>query len=204
MRINPLRPVFPILLAGAMLFGAAAADTLNVAQVRPRLADRFYLESVLMDLFGPEARADVDRYVLEPDSIMGGPCDVYEQVKIGEKPEDVADPRTRCFSGKRGMTIPMVQKPNMVREGYILKVCTELSNKEATLKHFLKFSGVPEGAEAGAAEIALAFQAFHPGRTPSSTVGGALRKVASVAAKSNHSWAAVVKTLCMDPSWQIL
>lgn len=180
------------------------ADEANIVSTRPRLADRVYVASVLRDLFGPGAQEKINEYILAPDSVMGGACDYYSQIRTGPGPNDFHPSGGRCLSGKMAPSIPMVPQANLVREGYVMKACEYLTNTRDTFTYFLAQTLGSGGNEVTDDRLTKVFQSFQPAKTPTPQVLAALRKVAAATTRDQNAWRSITLTLCMDPQWQVL
>ncbi|GEM_PF-748220 len=96
-------------------------------------ADRYYISSVLEYVFGPGAKKVITQNVLMNGNVFGGPCDVYEQIRVGKN--EFANPEnTRCFKGKQEFNYPVHSKPSLMREALMIKTCRALIENEVTFE----------------------------------------------------------------------
>ena len=139
----------------------------SVANVRPRLGDRFYVESVLRSVYGPPSIDLTQKEILELGTALGGPCDQYEQVRIGNGADDILDARTKCPNGKSGSRIPMVPNDSVVREGRISYTCGVLSTNLHSLEFAVKQANGHGFEESPRKETIMnAMRLFTPVRKP--------------------------------------
>ena len=102
-----------------------------------RLGDRFYIESVLIDVFGNSLRPVTQKYIINSAGALSGPCDNYEQVRIGDKADSFADPHSACPGGKLATTIPTIGSSSLLRQGYIAKTCEEALRDKVAFDYVL-------------------------------------------------------------------
>ncbi len=172
---------------------------------RLRLTDRFYVVSVFTDIFGPKSKSVVDEYVFMQPNTFGGPCDFYEQVRISTERYGYADPDSRCPGGKHAANVTMFGTANLLRQGFVSRVCEDLSVKPETLKFALKkiFSAKPPQVPDNQ-NLLTAFQLFNPERTPSNEVIEALKNIGPNEKNLQKRWSSIILVLCVDPSWQVI
>ncbi|MBI3556003.1 MAG: hypothetical protein HY074_07055 [Deltaproteobacteria bacterium] len=189
-------------LSFGLLIAAFAAPTVTV---KLRLGDRFFIESVLTDIFGPAATVTTTKYIFKPASLYGGPCDIYEQVRIGQGAQDFADPRGACPGGKTAASLLVVGVSSMLRQGYVTRACELLATQPATLEYALRRL-FPDGVyeSPNPMNLAAAFQLFNPERNPSPGIVAALQQLESREPDLKKRWSLIYLTLCMDPQWQVI
>ncbi len=103
-------------------------------------ADRYYLSSVLEYVFGPQAKKVITQNILMNGNVFGGPCDVYEQIRVGKN--EFANPETtRCFRGKQEFNYPVHAKPSLMREALMIKTCRALVENDHTFQFAKKRAG---------------------------------------------------------------
>ncbi|MGZ6331442.1 MAG: hypothetical protein ACXWP5_02400 [Bdellovibrionota bacterium] len=173
--------------------------------VHPRLGDRFYVESVLGDIFGPAARPITFKLIVTPASSFGGPCDIQAQVRVGPNPNDLADPHSACPGGKFAATLPMIGTPNMVRQGYVTRACEQLVASAPAMDHALGLLfGTQPPSQPEEASLLRAFQLFNPERQLDRAALSALAGIAAGEKDLRKRWTYILLGLCLDPQWQLI
>lgn len=193
------------LLIPAFSFGAQSHTQ------RLRLGDRFFVQSVLLEIFGPQAAPITDKYIFEAAGSFAGPCDMYEQVRVGDLGEDLdglgrklADPSTRCPAGKSAFHAPMFGTPSVVRQGASLRTCHELVKNPKTMDYALKNLFQGKKVEAPSEKmVEAAFMMFNPEKPAPKGLAEAFLHTRGPAAEEPH-WTKIFLGLCTDPSWQVL
>jgi len=112
----------------------------NVSARTHVFADRYYISSVLEYVFGPDAKKIITQNVLMNGNVFGGPCDIYEQIRVGK--DQYANPEnTRCFKGKQEFNYPVHSKPSLMREALMIKTCRALIENDSTFQFARKKAG---------------------------------------------------------------
>lgn len=122
-----------VFIVSALFFCVQALGASKVSYPKHTFADRYYISSVLIDAFGPEAKPIIISNIMKNGNIFGGPCDIYEQIKMGPK-NYLNDVMTRCYKGKHEFNFPMHAKPSLLREALMNKTCSELVENSETFK----------------------------------------------------------------------
>ncbi len=182
-----------------------ASPPVHAMTVTPRLGDRFFIESILMDIFGPEAAEITKKFIFERATIWGGPCDSYEQVRINAGPDGLTDPHSACPNGKGAASLPMVATPNLLRQAYMRRACSALINSTSTMNIALSKifpKGKTEKPEAKS--LVAAYHLFHPALDPDSKILDALEQTAKKENDTLKQWSDIYFILCTDPKWQLI
>jgi hypothetical protein len=172
-----------------------------------RLGDRIYISSVLTEIFGPQSKESVKKFVLSQPGVFGGPCDFYQQVRIAprNKPESLADPESFCPLGKFSFNLSMIGYSNMPRQAYVIRACENLTSQEQLVNFTLmQLFGTEQIKPPNRKNLVMAFQLFNPEREPSAAVLKALEKIWTRQKDLQKSWSEILLALCIDPSWQII
>ena len=101
------------------------------SQISFSFADRYYIYSVLKNIFGQSSQAILRDNILKNGNIFGGPCDIYEQIRV-EPEQYLNSEETRCFNGKHEYAYPMRRSPSLLREAWMLKTCNLLIKNKIT------------------------------------------------------------------------
>ena len=181
-----------------------APKNLSSVNIKPRLGDRFFIESILNEVFGPEGAAVTLREVFLKGHSLAGPCDFYEQVRTGDSVSAILDSHSVCLGGKAGSRLAMNPVDSVVREGVIAHACEVLSDTALALLHAVQKTGAKNLAEKPSAKtISAAMQLFNPApKTDGVVVKKILGSVKSFLPELQ--WKIIFRSLCSDVSWQIL
>ncbi len=107
----------------------------------PRLGDRYYLKSVLTNVFGPRSIPYIRENIMANGQVFGGPCDEYEQVRTGLKVFDLADIETACPGEKSGSRLSQIPDESVIRLGYLFRTCDALVRDKSILNFAVKKAG---------------------------------------------------------------
>lgn len=183
-------------LAALLSFGltAYAEDTLQ-------FADRYYISSTLTELFGPDSKNIVMENILKNGNVFGGPCDVYEQIRTGEK-KFASDETIRCFNGKQEFDYPMRVQASLLRESWMIKACTALAQNNKTFNYFKKnnLSGFAVTNE----KIFEIQQLFDPNAKLNKSLNEFYIKKANSAANADKKMKLLILEICTYPTWQLI
>lgn len=161
-------------------------DLSPAVSIRPRLGDRFYIRSVLINIFGPDSSERVNKIVFEDPSIFGGNCDPYELSSC---------PQT--FNAELGQS-------SVVRQAKMLQACEVLVKDPKTLSFSLSHFLLDKKHEVNRKNIAIAFSAFNFERVAPEPVLESLNSIDQNVADEKLRWQKILFVLCSDPGWQIL
>lgn len=167
-----------------------------------QMADRAYIESVLLQVFnasGTAAAAYIQSDVYQKIE-FGGACDVYA---ISDKNATTVEfPREQCFNG-----IGLVQSSNNnpMRYSLTTKVCERLvidTDRMNAVK--MKIYSDGKWKKPDAASLQKAWSLFlQTGSLDQGSVNGLL-ELANVSSGDEDAWKNIVLTMCMSPEWQVL
>jgi hypothetical protein len=170
-----------------------------------RLGDRFYIESVLIDVFGNSLRPVTQKYIINSAGALSGPCDNYEQVRIGDEADSFADPHSACPGGKLATTIPTIGSSSLLRQGHITKTCEEALRNKVAFDYVLNKIFVDSPiSEPDSESLQRAFSLFNPELVLNSKIKGKLLRIDHSNKNNRERWASIILTLCLDPGWQII
>ncbi len=173
---------------------------------RPRLGDRVYIYNKLISIYGKSGKEFLEQNLLRQGSALGGPCDVYEQVRVGPGPNDFKDLSVECPNGKSGSRLPTVPRDSVVREGVIYLVCKYLSDKNEAMSFAVeKLLKKNLGISPDSADVVSFHKKFNPASIlPEQDAQNILKKISSFNLSPENQWRALSIALCMDLKWQIL
>ncbi len=169
----------------------------RTALARPKMGDRFYVSSVFLQIFGPEAAPVVIPMIRNNMAAFGAPCD-----QIGR-------PETNNCAGRLSFSqLSMVPVSMATREGYRIRTCESLIFNDALLKFAvgqLEGASVLDPPSAGATD--KVYEQFYPGQQPTTGVHDALMDVVRKASEGKASldgWRFLYMTVCSSPDWQLM
>lgn len=169
------------------------------------LADRYYVKSVLVSVFGESAHNLIDEKIIKNGAHFGGPCDMYRQVRTGKLDQDIQDQSTFCQDGATGTRLPLIAPNNMFRESIMSLVCSELVNQTASLNHALKKANTSSITLPSSQSVGNIITLFNPVAENSRVLASSLVKNKSIKKLTpQNQWKIIIKSLCTDLSWQIL
>ncbi len=176
------------------------------AEKNLRLADRVLIHSILIEIFGKSEQQLLREQVLYQNQAFGGPCDVYEQVRILGKTNGVLDPDTFCANGRQDFSTQVIAKPNMHRYGYTAFVCNHLTQSKVAMHFALSKLFSKNAIKApNPNNLLKAYRLFNPEKNVDSKGLLASFKSADWDQKSIFDqWTEIFLVLCDDPSWQII
>lgn len=186
--------------------GEISKTDTSFIQHKPRLADRFFVYSVLNHVFGPRAADFTQDTIMRYGSPLGGPCDIYEQIRIGEKISDVKDPLSLCPNGKAGSRLPMIPTDSTVREGRLSRACKELSeDKEALTYAAQKSKALNFESDISESTIQNVYRLFDPSfDLDLQQTKKLFSNLSSLKIPNKQKWQILLQTTCSNSFWQIL
>lgn len=163
---------------------------------RVKLGDKFYVASVLNQIFGPEAAGIVEPLVRNNVTAFGGPCDQFGRMGVGGN---------HCAGRSSASQASMIPTSMATREGFRMRACEAITQKDGAIIHAIALvSGAAPDKEPSSTDVAAAYELFFPGITASKSVRKALIEVVAEGGAPLESWRLLYLTLCLSPDWQIL
>ena len=177
----------------------------SVVSFKPRLADRYYIKSVLLEVFGKQADAIIEKHIFQQGQIFGGACDEYEQIRIGPNQSDLRFKDALCPNGNVGSRITLTPNESVLRLGHLYKACEQLVNNKIALKFAVKqISRSNEPQYQDYQSIKLLFNATAEDQASEQLAkkifaGEAFRKLNAI-----QKWKLLFKLNCQNTDWQLL
>jgi hypothetical protein len=166
----------------------------RTAQNRVKLGDRFYVASVLSQVFGPESDATVNALIRNNPVAFGGPCDQFGR-----------EGGNGCAGRLSSSQVTILPGSMATREGLRMRACEAIVQKDAALVFALtQITKASPDKAPDDATIEGAYELFFPGAEAPDEVVAALGDVAGQGDKALESWRLVLLTLCLSPDWQLL
>ena len=159
-----------------------------VLSIEKRIYNRFTLNQSLIKLFGESSKKHIYQGIFSKPQIFSGPCDVYEQIRTSDT--GVLDPYTSCFERNDNSVLPLFGSSNILRSGYIVKTCLNITGDKEIVQQFMKRTGN---------DVKRIYKEFYPFKTPNDEV---LSSLSNVLKKHGERW--LVHTLCIDPGWKTI
>jgi hypothetical protein len=183
----------------------------------PNLADRFYIMSILKDVFGPSAET-VDASTSTGSQLynrlndFGTPCSFYEDYRILNNGRLVRAHNDRpCIYGERSdwINANIISTATVSRQGYMINTCTAMVENATTLKAALtKINGATYSGAAPAMtrqKLATLYANFYRGRPePSVGIVDSLQLIFQYQTDPVKAWKAAIYSICVSSEWQVL
>lgn len=184
----------------------AKQDTL----FEPLLVDRFYLTSLLQDVFGPSALdASINTAATQLDvQSHGSPCSVYENHEIMVNGTVVeADAMLRCATASQDFLSAQVNpKATVTRQVQLVHSCSDLTTNATSLSFALKKIASGDLPAPNNDNLLKAYRLFYRDRSDAnqSVLEALSQMLPQDGSLTKEDWASVLYTLCISPEWQIL
>ena len=177
---------------------------------RERIANKDYISSVMIDIFGPTAQAPANEFILANSNAFSGACDLYESSKEGRTPRVLKD-ACQGYEFVASATaqpkvddifLDMIGTANVLRSGWLINACEVMTEASTRISFARNKAGVSrEGPSLN--NVSKAYELFYPGESMPTELGPRLMDVANLASTQNDKWENVFLTVCMSPAWQV-
>lgn len=180
---------------------SAAYLAMQAAESRLRLGSREFINSHLEQLFGTLTTGQ-RALILSQGPVVGGAEDFYEGLNRGN------------------MDAAIIPVSVSAREAFRIRVCNSVVQTDVQVETALSRIYGVSGAALTALkqrrpetlrELATAYAAFFPGKSPDEDVLDSLKDLTIEANRNNpanaainDAWRMLLLVLCLDPTWQIL
>lgn len=175
-----------------------------------RIGDRFYVESVLKDIFGESiitAQGDqAYQLIYRRQGTFGGGCDFYsnniEETGAGSGNYKTPDKRLNCFESPYNNS--QVGQSTIVRAGYMVKFCEfTIERNPAAVGHaYDKVDIDPSSTAINMKNFSKLHKLFYPLETPNQKFSSLLKELNNDQDKK-EAWDTILLSLCVSPDWQI-
>lgn len=175
----------------------------------PILADRFYLKSLIEDVFGPRAAAvDSSRSFLNALD-HGSACSIYTDHNIYEEAGKRWVPADRMeVCGVRSTALLAAQvnpKSTVTRQALLTRACSDLTTDENTLTHALGRISPDAVPRADRENMLKLFRLFYRDKSdPADRLLESLRVIFPAAGAGRDHWRVALFTVCASSYWQVL
>jgi hypothetical protein len=185
-------------------------DNPESGSYKPILADRYYLDALLTDIFGPQART-VNSVNIRNDAVtFGSLCSVYENYNAynpdTNKYDISANPMEGCSLASSNLQVAQTLANETVgRQAQINRSCISLTQNTTTVTYALAKIAAPGIPAATPENIKAAFRLFyrmHP--DPDAGVIQSLQVMFPTDSASLDDWKSVLYTICISSYWQVL
>jgi hypothetical protein len=161
---------------------------------RLRIGDKFYVASVLSQVFGPDAETIVGPMIRQNTVAFGGPCDQLGRIGYNH-----------CGGKASGSQAAIIPSTMATREGYRMRACEAIAQNFGAVAFAVEqIDGADVDSEPTTKQLRAAYDLFYPGIEAPSGVIAALGEVADAADGPSNGWRYVFLTLCLSPDWQLL
>ena len=180
-----------------------------------RFGDRYYIENVILEIFGPSVRSSygdqIYELVFKQQGTFGGACDYYAiNYEEWSNSSGYRNPNKRngCFQTDRSNS--PIAKSNTVRAGYIIKLCEHIVDRNKAARDFAyNRAGInPSEDELSNQKVYDLYKLFYPiGRMPAgmkdviSEVNNTTELKTS--GEKVEDWNSMLLAFCVSPGWQI-
>ncbi len=180
----------------------------TATQYEPILADRFYLQSLFTDIFGPLAASTDSARIRINTTEFASPCSLYEDQNTFDSTKNQwvrADSAEACGRGLLNAA-QVNPKPTVSRQALVTRACSDLSSDSKTLDYALKrisnASAIPIPSEEN---IERLFHLFYRGKpAPQPGLIESLLVMFPKEGVTKDHWSKVIFTVCASSLWQIL
>lgn len=189
----------------------SVASTSNLEQegLVVRMNDRYYVSSLLLDVFGATANSIVNNYIKYRLDVFGGGCDQYEKntdvngTCISEECNLISCSGANIIHNQIGTS-------SAIRQGWLIRACEEITNADNAVlftvrnihdKQTLSKTTVPAPT---ADTLKMSYELFYRTGVANNSVISALTNIAATETTNNfEKWRYVLLSLCTTPEWQI-
>lgn len=183
----------------------------------PNIGDRFYIMSVLKDVFGPSAESvdtsSAGSQIYSRISDFGTPCSPYEDYRIlnnsNARARAHADRLCEFSDRTDRMSANIISNATASRQGYMINLCTALVENNTTRNYALvKINGANFSGNAPAVtrqKLINLYANFYRGRPePSPGVIDSLEMIFQYESDLVKAWKAALYAVCASNHWQAL
>lgn len=185
--------------------GSVVSTSEDYITSEQRLGDRYYIESVFREVFGPsyDTSSFVRNNIVVRQSVFGGPCDVYEASKKGENTTAMEFPNFGCFDANWNTDV--IVGSTSLREGWRIRACEQIVSSNSTaVTYALNKAGVStsSGVQVTYEAVNSMFKLFYPIEELTDTAYQEI-KAYDVSMGRTDFWKSVLVIFCITPEWQV-
>ncbi len=176
----------------------------------PILADRYVIQSILQNIFGPSALSKDSVQVYYNAQEFGGPCSIYIDHKKYNSSKDKWEQVEKAESCSRSSANLLIAQINstatVTRQGLLNRTCSDLTSDETTFSYALNvISGngsLPEPTEENIKKLVSSF--YQIGPEPSQEIVDSLKVMFPLQDFAASHWRNAIYTVCVSSHWQVL
>lgn len=176
----------------------------EVTSLDLRTGDRFYIASVLNEVFGANYNAGNRVYdnVVKNQGVFGGGCDLYEKSFKGATSGTLEFPWQNCFDSN--WNSDQILQSTTLREGWRVRTCELIikDNPTAVTYAFNKANVDSSGAPSKDGLNSL-YKLFYPLDEIPDSVANIMLSWEGEISDNEEFWEASLLTFCISPEWQI-
>jgi hypothetical protein len=169
------------------------------------LADRYYLQSLFTNIFGPSAEAADSTKLFLNAVEFGSPCDLYESY-LDRDHKSLVNAMENCITiSATRVNARMMPLPTVARQGLLTRACSDLVQNPATMAHALARigTGIPDSSDANVKRL---YRLFY--RLQSPPTAGVVDSLQLILNYGGHptvnNWRSAFFTVCASSYWQAL
>jgi hypothetical protein len=188
----------------------ASASDLEQSGLAVRMADRYYVTSLILDVFGPDIKVYVDYFINVNMDHFGGGCDQYDfNVDTNGTCLNANCNLINCYG--TNVIHNQIGASSVIRQGWTTRTCEEITNYDPSILYAIRAihdqPGMLRDANLPAptnTTLTTAYGLFFRSTAPNTTVIKSLAAVADAETGDNfEKWRYVLLSLCVIPEWQI-
>lgn len=188
----------------------ASEKNLEQSGLNIRMSDRFYVSSLLQDVFGEAANNPINNLVNAKMDSFGGGCDQYDR-NTNISNTCLNDNCTQVTCNGAEIIHNQLGVSSVIRVGWLTKTCEEITNNDsATLYAVRNILVQPTVPQSGVPipnnnTLKKSYELFYrSGVSPNNNILSALSTIAATETTNNfEKWRYVFLALCVTPEWQI-
>lgn len=178
------------------------SSTLEASSRLVRLGDRYYVQAIFKNAFGPNYDQGniVYNSVMRQPSSFGGQCDMYERARNGTT---IENRESECFDPN--WNTPQVIPSTPLREGWRIKVCEYvLKSNTTSVNYAFNKAGINANTDTMSdAKMQELFKLFYPSKRAPASLSNAFKESEAQFSTKRSMWEAALLSLCVSPDWQI-
>lgn len=175
----------------------------------PVLADRYYIDQLLLDVFGPTARTADGGGAAANAVIHGGPCSLYENHSIYSSSSAkyvIASTMENCGGSSGSLLVAEINpKASVTRQALLARTCTDLTANTTTFNFAMKRISEVATSDSVEDQVRGLYRLFYRTQPdPHQGLVDSLVIMLPATSPSLDDWRAVIYTVCMSSYWQVL
>lgn len=173
-----------------------------------RMSDRYYVSSLLSDVFGPSSNTEINYLVKIKMDSFGGGCDQYDMNQnvsgacLNDDCNNVVCSGAQVINNQIGVS-------SVIRRGWLIRVCESISNDDYAILYAvqnihsqptLTKSNVPAPTKN---TLEKSYGLFYRSSAPDKAILSALTDISKEETNNFEKWRYVLLSICTTAEWQI-